>query len=364
MRPNSPLPFGNFCDWRGFCFKPDVKPRTALSIKLAFTALTLIALVLVTALIVAISRVGGDSPSPLSSPRATTQPLRVGLIPERDILQQQRRYRALCDYIATKIDRPVELVTSRTYEQILADLKTGEVDAAFLGSLVATLAVDRLNVELVAKPRLNNGRSTYHGVVFVLESSHASSLQDLCSQSVAIVRTTTGGNLFLISEMARNGMFAQPEKLPRLVWVGTHDDVIDEVVAGRADAGAVKDVRLDEYLSHHPEVRVRRLAESAEVPENALVMREGEPPELAIRLRDTLLAMDRDPRGIEVLSQFGAQSFLPCTIQEYSAIYELIGQLEGRWDLVGVPGPPPHRPDDTGHRPDQSNVSTQTTRGS
>lgn len=306
--------------------------------------LVLIAVASLTVMLTLIVRESSPRPNAAIVPRPSTQALKIGLIPERDIFQQQRRYRALCDYLASKLDRPVEIVTSRTYEQILADLKTGEVDAAFLGSLVATLAVDRLDAQILVKPLLVGGHSTYHGVIFVMDSSNVRELNDLRSQSVAIVRTTTGGNLFLISEMARCGMFSQSENLPNLIWVGTHDDVIDEVVAGRANAGAVKNLRLDEYLIHHPDIHVRRLAESAEVPENALLVRREAPLDLQVRLRELLLAMSQDPNGTSVLAQFGVERFLPCSLDEYAAIYDLIDQLQGRWDLVGIPGPPPRRP--------------------
>ncbi len=276
---------------------------------------------------------------------ATTRmaPLRVGLIPERDILEQKKRYLALANYISSRLGVDVQLVTARTYGQVLADLQSGEIDAAFLGSFVTVLAVDRVGAEILAKPRLLSGRSTYRGVIFVADASPARTTQDLAKSSVAIVRTTTGGNLFLISEMSRLGMFSDPAISPRLMWVGTHDDVIGEVLAGRADAGAVKDVRLDEYLAGHPEVRVRRLAQSAEVPENAFAVRADLPDAEKARLKQILLGMSDDPSGAKVLQEFGASAFVACHQEEYDAVFDMIDQLGGRWELVGIEGPPPRR---------------------
>lgn len=285
----------------------------------------------------------------VNSSTAATRPagLRVGLIPERDIFEQNRRHRILGDYLASKLGTPVELVTARSYDQILADLKDGSVDAAFLGSLVTVLAVDRTGAEIVAKPHLMSGKSTYHGVIFVLESSKVTKVEELNASSVAIVRTTTGGNLFLIDEMARRGILSPSgtgQTTPRLVWVGTHDDVIDNVVVGHADAGAVKDVRLDEYLARHPEVHVRRLAESGEVPENALVIRGDLPASLKAKLRESVLNMHRDPAGADVLKQFGCTEFLPCSLQEYSIIFDMVDDIHDQWNLVGIDGPAPKRP--------------------
>ena len=72
--------------------------------------------------------------------------------------------------------------------------------------------------------------------------------------------------------MARLGILGKPNAFKPL-WVGTHDDVVSEVMAGRADGGAVKNLRLDVLLKEHPDWKIRRLAEGKEVPNNALLVR-------------------------------------------------------------------------------------------
>src|SRR4051812_10682421 len=92
---------------------------------------------------------------------ASAASLRIGLIPERDIFAQRARYRALADYLAARLGRPVELVTLNSYENILRDFADRQVDAAFLGSLVAVLAADRLDVRILVKSELPDGATTY-----------------------------------------------------------------------------------------------------------------------------------------------------------------------------------------------------------
>jgi phosphonate transport system substrate-binding protein len=270
-------------------------------------------------------------------------PVRIGLTPERDVFEQRRRYRTLADYLAVELNRPVELVTARSYMGILSDFEEGVVDAAFLGSLVTLLSVDRLGTQVVAKPQLAGGATTYRGVIFVTPDSPVQSIEDLAGRSIAMVRSTTGGNLFPICEMVRRGMFSSDHP-PQIVWVGTHDDVIHEVMAGRADAGGMKDLRLDSYENAHPRLSMRRLAISEPVPENALVVRADLDIELAQRLEQTLMGMDQDPAGRQVLQQFGAQRFVSCSVDEYGAIYDMVEWLGTDWERVGVPGPPPRRP--------------------
>ena len=55
--------------------------------------------------------VPGGSPQPRAQEKASTQPagrpLRIGLVPERDIFLQRKRYRILADYLSGRMGRPV-----------------------------------------------------------------------------------------------------------------------------------------------------------------------------------------------------------------------------------------------------------------
>ena len=272
-------------------------------------------------------------------------PLRIGLIPERDIFEQRRRYRALADYLAVKLDRPVELVSSNTYEGILEDYAEARVDAAFLGSLVATLAMDRRNAQVLLKPEVEGGIATYRSVILVRADSSIQSVDDLVGHSIAMVKATTASDLFPMFEMVRRGL-TQSLQPPEVKWVGTHDAVIREVVAGRADAGSAKDLRLDAYEAAHPEARIRRLAISDAVPNNALVMRAGVADEIGPVLAQIMLAMGEEAAGREALAAFGAVRFVPCRPEEYEAVYEMVDSLGEQWAALGVSGPPPKRRDD------------------
>ena len=276
---------------------------------------------------------------------STTQPaLRIGLIPERDIFQQRRMYRALADYIGEKLGRPVELVTASQYRGILLDLAENRVDAAFMGSLVTTLAVDRLGAQILASPELDLEVTTYRGVIFVPEDSPVTRLEQLAGKSIAMTRATTGGSLYGVYELSRAGLLSRADA-PRMLWVGSHDDAIFEVVDGRADAGCVKDLRLDYFQKMHPDKKMRRLVSGEPVPENAFVLR-SDLAALAPRLTEILLGMDQDPRGREALKVYGAKRFRPCSLVEYKAIYDMVERIGPQWDRVGVGESPPKRPAD------------------
>ncbi len=270
-------------------------------------------------------------------------PLRIGLIPERDIFKQRKRYLALRDYLSVRLNRPVELVTLKTYDAVLRDFAEEKIDGAFLGSLVALLAMDRLGARVVAKPELPGGVSTYHGVLFVRDDSPVRRLEQLSGRSIGMVRTTTAGHLFggcLILELK---LWGQPEQ-PRIVWVGTHDDVALKVMEGQLDAGAIKNLRLDAQMRLHPEWKVRVLARGKPVPSNGLILRKDVFRQLGPTLSQVLLNMNDDPQGRKTLAAMGVTRFLPCRHEDYAAIYDMVECIRPKWEQIGVPGTIPKRP--------------------
>lgn len=278
--------------------------------------------------------------TPPPAPEGPT--LRLGLVPERDIFDLRKRHKALTGYLSARLNRPVEVVTVSTYKGTLQDFAERKIDAAFLGSLVTVLAVDRQKAEVLVKPVRGDGRSTYHGVIFVKEGSPIQRVEDLGGRSIAMIRTTLAGNLFPMSRMLQAGVF--DARQPRILWVGTHDDAITETFSGRVDAGAAMDLRLDAYEAAHPDARFRRLAESAEVPHDAVVVRGDLAPTVGQELKDAMLGMDKDPEGAKALAVFGATRYAPCSIAEYGPVYDMIEGLGDRWDGLGIEGPPPKRP--------------------
>jgi phosphonate transport system substrate-binding protein len=287
----------------------------------------------------------GSSPAPTSAsdpaPPADTglEPLRLALVPERDIFEQRRRYQRLADYLAERLQHPVEVVTENTYEGVLQDFETDAIDGAFLGSFVSVLAMDRYAARVLAKPEIAEGITTYQGVIFTLVESPIQSLEQMAGQSIAMVKGTTAGDLFPIAEMKRLGILSQAG-MPTIRWVGTHDEVIREVIAGNVELGAAKNLRLDAYESANAG-RIRRLATSDPVPNNALLV-DAETAEIwGERLQQTLLSMNSHPEGRQVLGEFGALRFVDCAPEEYEAVRVMIDLVGADWGAVGVLGPAP-----------------------
>lgn len=286
----------------------------------------------------------GESPArPTTQPQGPTPVLRIGLIPERDIFKQRRRYRMLADHLSGQLAGPVDLVTLQTYRGVLQEMEDRTIDGAFLGSMVTALAMDRAGVEVVAIPVLTGGISTYHGVIFVPQDSPIRTLEDLPSHSIGMVRTTTAGHMFPVCVMMQLGFLNQPNP-PKIVWMGTHDEVAMKVMEGEIDVGAIKNLRLDALERSHPAWKIRRLAKGRCVPNNALCLRADVAERLGDKLSKILLNMHRNPPGRDALTAFGASHFVPCLPEAYTPVYDMAECVEPVWKQLGTSDPLPRRP--------------------
>ncbi|MGN6369231.1 MAG: phosphate/phosphite/phosphonate ABC transporter substrate-binding protein [Phycisphaerae bacterium] len=303
--------------------------------------------------------------APPASEPAPVPPLRfrLGLIPDHNLYEQRRGYRLLADYLDTHVHLNknistftqgpplrVELVTSSNYAGILNDFEDNEVDGAFLGSLVAVLAMDRCGAQVMIKTHNSTGQDTYAGTLFVPADSPLELPADLRGKKLAAVRTTMAGSIF--PQFCFQQLQINDHDRPRILWSGTHDDVIEEVLARRADAGAVKDLRLDAWEREHPGNHFRRIATGPRAPENALVLSRSLSPEIAAGIVAALLHMQDDPDAAPVLQSLQVRRFETCHPSEYAALYNMIDALRHHWDETGIDGPPPasHAPAETSPR--------------
>jgi phosphonate transport system substrate-binding protein len=303
----------------------------------------IVAVLLLGCLVGVLIYLGGQEPAAPPTPTTAVRPreeIRLGLIPERDIFALRQRYTGLADYLSAKLGKRVVLVTANSYDTVLRDLAEKQVDAAFLGSLVAMLTIDRTDAKLLLKTELPDGVSSYRGVICVKQDSPIKDVKDLAGKSLALVRTTTAGNLYPVYLLSEAGLLRSPQ-CPRFVWVGTHDDAISAVASGQVEAAAAKDLRFKAIQQRPDATPLRVIATSPPMPENTLVVRQDAAQSLGEPLRKVLLAMDATEEGRKVLAVFGAAKFVPCDESELQPVSDMIQQVKSEWSRVGILGAPP-----------------------
>jgi phosphonate transport system substrate-binding protein len=259
-----------------------------------------------------------------SSPPPTAK-IVIGLIPELDIFVQKKRYEPIARYLSQKTGAVVELKILSRYGNILDNFQSEGLDGAFFGSFTGALAIKKLGVEPLVRPEYEGGVSTYYGMVFARKDRGIKTARDMKGKVFVFVdKATTAGWLLPLYFFRTHGILDYRSWFRETYFSGTHEDAIQDVLDGKADLGAAKDLVFYRLAKETPRItgELEILATSPTVPANTLAVRPDLDPGLKSAIKNSLLSMDQDAEGRRVLSQFGARRFIATGAQDYAPVIE------------------------------------------
>ena len=262
-----------------------------------------------------------------SQPQQTIQ---IGLIPEHNLFKQKERYKPITAYLSKKIGIKIELKILSAYGNIIDNFNDLGLDGAFLGSFVGVLAYEKLDIEALARPEYTDGTSTYHGLIFVRKDSEIKNAADMRGKRFVFVdRASTGGWLLPLYYFKTHDIDDYLTFFSEAYFAGTHEGAISDVLEKKADIGAAKNTVFYREANTDPRVmnELMILAESPAVPENGLYVRKYLAIPLKYKLKETLLSMDRDEEGKEVLRNFGVARFVETSKEDFNPVYEYATQI-------------------------------------
>jgi phosphonate transport system substrate-binding protein len=254
----------------------------------------------------------------------------IGLIPERNIFEQLDRYEPLADYLSKRVGADIKLKILTRYGNIIDNFVSAGLDGAFFGSFSYVLTHAKLGVEPLARPETIDGVSTYHGMILVRRDGGIKTAKDMKGKVFAFVdKATTAGYLLPLAYFEENGIADYHKFLGETYFAGTHEAAIYDVLNKKADICAAKNTVFARLADSDKRLTAELLvlARSPDVPENGLAIRKDLGGAIANELRESLLNMDKDPEGIEVLKKFGARKFIETTNDDYASVYKYVKQI-------------------------------------
>jgi phosphonate transport system substrate-binding protein len=261
-----------------------------------------------------------------TSPALAEGVVRIGLTPvllDSDMLL----LRALDEYFRDRLDRPVELVRRRTYQEISMMLLSGQLDAAWICGFPYVQYRDQL--ALVAVP-VYLGKPLYQSYVIVNDHNPTQRFDDLRGQVHAFSDPDSNSG-FLVTRALLAEMGERPDTFFHYhFFTYGHRNVIRAVAAGLAESGSVDGYVYDVVRATEPDV-----------VENTRVIRRSEwlgfPPiachqsvrgtALVEGIAAAFLSMDRDEMGQEILEMLHLDGFAPGEPSLFDGIaakYELV----------------------------------------
>lgn len=248
----------------------------------------------------------------------------IGIVPEQNIFRQRDRYEPLARYLSQKVGIKIELRTLVTYENIIDQIQSKNLNAVFVGSFTGAVALKKLNAQPIARPEFLDGTSAYYGLIFARKDSGINSAQDMKGKAFAFVdKATSAGWLFPLHYFKNNNIDDPSSWLDEIYYTGTHEDAILDVVNGKADIGAAKNTVFYRLADSNKKIQnqLTILATSPPFPANSLCVCPETDEALKKKLQEVLLAMHQDLEGQKVLYMFGATKFIETSEKDYEPVF-------------------------------------------
>lgn len=287
----------------------------------------------------------GTLPSGLSSARpmidlSSRQPLPVryggGIVPLRVSVAAvisprgtAESYQPLLDYLSQTLDRPVELVQRRTYQETNDLIESGKVDVAFVCTSAYIVGRDEFGMELLAAPEVE-GKSVYYSHLIVPASSGVETISDLAGKVFAFTDpiSLTGRvyPTYLVQQLGET-----PETFfARTFFTYSHDDAIYAVADHVADGASVDSLVYDFALRRDPSLasRVRIIHTSPPFGIPPVVISPSVRPQQRVILQEALLNMNHTPEGLAALQVLGLERFVLVEDALYDSARQIIVSIE------------------------------------
>ena len=182
--------------------------------------------------------------------RGGGEPLRFGLTPvllDSDV----QLLAALRRYLGDRLDRPVELIKRRTYQEITLLLLSGQLDVAWICGF--PFVQYREQLALVAVP-LCRGQPLYQSYLIANPANEATTVEDLRGDVHAFSDPDSNSG-FLVTRALLAEMQQSPERFFRHhFFTYGHRNVIRAVASGLADSGSVDGYVFDVVQDLEPDL--------------------------------------------------------------------------------------------------------------
>lgn len=233
-----------------------------------------------------------------------------------DAVKYIKRFQPTADYIAKKLsDEDTKyvgrVIVTETTEQMTELLLDQTIDF-YVESPLTTAAVARDSGAVPYIRRWKEEVAEYHTVFVVKKDSDINTLEDFIGKTIAFQDPeSTSGHLLPKSYLIKKGYeLVEEEGAPApkdkigFVFTGDDENTVYWVAEGRVEIGAVSNIDLEVDAPVAIQEKIRIVDRTIDVPRHLISHRSGLDPVIALKVKEILFEMDKDPEGAVIMGEF------------------------------------------------------------
>ena len=157
-------------------------------------------------------------------------------------------YQPIMDYLSKNSSFSFQLKLSNSYDETIQQLLDNEVQLAFLGTYIYYNAYQSYKLKCILKPFNEQGLPFLHTTIIAQKNSEIESITDLKGKKLALSsRQSLSANIILVI-LAKNKIFKRD--LSKIQNFNHHTTVIQKVLKGEFNAGAVKNIIAEKHINN------------------------------------------------------------------------------------------------------------------
>ncbi|HMY10642.1 MAG TPA: phosphate/phosphite/phosphonate ABC transporter substrate-binding protein, partial [Turneriella sp.] len=239
--------------------------------------------------------------------------------------KMQRAYEPLTDYLSEKLQVRIRLMIVQEYSELLADLRRGLVDIASFspGAYADALDVGIDKESLYVASAQLGGKNYYQGII--ISKQEIRSLDALRGKTFAFVEEgSSSGYKFPLALLL--GRRIDPYSFfSRVYFLGSHPNVVEAVIGGKADAGATWDGYIEEnFPKQKPPVHI--LMRTEPIPYDAVVVGKKHGERFTQKVRRLLVGINKSTVTTEGVKILGSDSGFPYSgyVVNSNSMYDVV----------------------------------------
>lgn len=244
-------------------------------------------------------------------------------------------YARFASYLTARLGRRVTMVRRRTYREVNELLRNGHVDAGIICAGAYAVGREEFGLAMLAVPVVK-GATTYRAYVLAQRGSGKKRLEDLEGAVFAFSDPLSNSGYRHVAAVLLGKGTTPSRFFGRTFFTYSHDNTIEAIRDGIADAGVVDSLVWDQLLREDPRLanELEIVDRSGEFPNSPVVVSPRAAPLLVASLSRVLLDMPANPAGREILQDLGISGFVSMPDSAFDPI-------AASWRELGVITTPP-----------------------